>query len=363
MSPVLTAATGERSLRAWHDEVRRLQRDGELDRAISLLERLIERAPEVERLRRDLVTLLRLAGRELDADRLAVELDPSDLAAWSRLLRHARRTRDLDLFVTGSLAWEAVEPDDDVVGHFAAIARSITEGTSVETASEGYVREVFDDYADRFDEHLASLGYRGPAVVADLLDGLVADGDLSADAVVADLGCGTGLVGEHLRIDDRCWDGRLLGADLSPGMLARAAARTVGDHPVYDELLEADFVAALDASAGALDAVVAADAFIYVGDLGPVFDAAAAALRSGGWLVATVEHAADGQAADHGYTPDLTGRYLHDETWLAARLAASGFDQIVIEPLSVRREGGRPVPGLVVVARAPMASSVAPWEG
>ena len=58
--------------------------------------------------------------------------------------------------MAGSLAWEAVRPDDDVVGHFAAIARSIADGGTVETASEGYIREVFDDYAERFDEHLSA---------------------------------------------------------------------------------------------------------------------------------------------------------------------------------------------------------------
>ena len=36
-------------------------------------------------------------------------------------------------------------------------------------APEGYVRTVFDGYADRFEAHLVSLGYRIPGAIRTLL--------------------------------------------------------------------------------------------------------------------------------------------------------------------------------------------------
>lgn len=343
-----------RSLRAWHDEVRRRQRDGDLGGAIALLRWLIEAAPDTVRLRHDLVTLLRQAGKPLAADLEAVRLDRGDAAAWSRLSRRARIVGDEQAFVAASRGWAAAAPSDPVAQHFAAIARSISEGAAHHRASDGYVRAVFDHYADSFDEHLGRLCYRGPEVVADLVHDLVDDGTLRSDASVADLGCGTGLVGHHLRAGgERAapWDGSLVGDDLSPRMLELSADRRVDERPVYDQLVEADFVSFLAARPASFDAVVSADSLIYVGDLRPVFAATARALRPGGWLIATLEHAADGAAADRGYVPGMSGRYLHDAEWVEAELADTGFETIVVEELSVRTEAGRPVPGIVLVAR------------
>ncbi len=349
-----------RTARDWHGEVRARQRRGDLDGAIDLLRRLIEAAPHIERLRRDLVVLLRLNGRVVDADRLAVELDPSDSAAWARLSQHARIADDVELAVASALGWEAAEPHDPVVGHFAAVARALRDGADHERAPDGYLRRVFDEYADRFDAHLTELGYRAPQVAAALLHGLIEDGDLPCDASVADLGCGTGLVGHHLRVATSGdgaprWSGSLAGADLAPRMLTRAAERRVGGRSVYDELVEADLVSFLDARPGRFGAVVATDTFIYVGDLRPAFAASIASLRPGGWLVATVEHACEGQATERGYLPDLSGRFLHDASWVERELDRAGFDPVVVDDLSIRNERRRPVPGLVIVARRPPA--------
>jgi len=349
-----------RTVREVHDEIRRRQREGDLDGAVRLLRRLIAATPDNDRLRADLVVLLRLAGETFAADRLAVELDPTDDAAWARLSRRARQTLDVDLFVEASIGWAAACPDDPMIGHFAEAARSIRDGDDHARASEGYVRRVFDGYADRFDDHLSSLGYRGPEVVAGLVADLVSDGQLPFDATIADLGCGTGLVGVHLRDEPMAdtttssgtgWNGQLIGVDLAPKMVARSADRHAAGRPVYDEVAEADFVDFLDRHPCRLGAVVAADAFIYVGDLRPVLDAASRALRPGGWLVATLERSIDGRADERGYASSLSGRFVHDDDWVRGAAAAAGFEVIVVDELSVRRERHQPVPGSVVVAR------------
>src|SRR5438067_2541231 len=58
---------------------------------------------------------------------------------------------------------------------------------------------------------------------------------------------------------------------------------------VYDRLDVGDLVATLRNAPRSFDLLVAADVFVYVGDLAPAFEAAAAALRPGGLLAFTVE--------------------------------------------------------------------------
>jgi len=45
------------------------------------------------------------------------------------------------------------------------------------------------------------------------------------------------------------------------------------------------------------------------------------------------------------------GRYAHADAHLAAMAAVSGLERLAARPAEVRREGGRPVPGRVVVLR------------
>src|SRR6202012_4484032 len=75
---------------------------------------------------------------------------------------------------------------------------------------------------------------------------------------ILDLGCGTGLCGPLLRP----WAARLVGVDLSPKMLSKAAARGV-----YDQLNCAELTQWLAEEAQPFDVIVCADVLCYFGDL------------------------------------------------------------------------------------------------
>ncbi len=219
----------------------------------------------------------------------------------------------------------------DVLGARARLARL---GVIVPDAalSHAYVRGLFDDYAERFDSHLVgSLGYRAP----DLIRAALPPGDFKH---VLDLGCGTGLMGQAVR--PRC--GMLAGCDLSPAMVEKARAKAI-----YDRLEAAELVAFLEGeAAGAADLVLAADVFVYVGDLAPVFRGVRRALAPTGWFVFTVQaHAGEGFVVGE----DL--RTAHSEDWLRAAAAAAGFVVDRIEAVSARHDAGRPVPGFLLVLR------------
>jgi predicted TPR repeat methyltransferase len=156
-----------------------------------------------------------------------------------------------------------------------------------------------------------------------------------------DAGCGTGLCGPLLRP----WAARLVGVDLSAGMLARARLRGT-----YDELIEAELTEYLLGQPAAFDVIAAADTLIYFGDLAPLLAAVAYALRPGGLLAFTVEHLSP---REPGTDVQLhaTGRYRHTEPYVRNCLERAGLSVSAVEHATLRTEGAQPVAGLVVLAQ------------
>lgn len=236
--------------------------------------------------------------------------------------------------LVGILVWQLLKPFV-VQRHLIAAWLRIPS----RRAPARYVRALFDEYADRYDRHLLyDLHYAAPnlvrTIVGDRLDG-------RPEAVVADLGCGTGLCGPLFR---RVAD-RLVGVDLSPRMLQEARRREV-----YDELLEADLVAFLDERRDAFDLLIAADVLVYVGDLRPFLRAAAEALRPGGLMALTLE-----EGSGDGFELRASGRFTHGRGYLERVVGDCGLRLEAVRQAPIRREAGLPVAGLVaLVARSPV---------
>ena len=152
---------------------------------------------------------------------------------------------------------------------------------------------------------------------------------------VIDLGCGTGLCGPLFRNIAA----RLVGVDLSSRMLEKARERHV-----YDELREADIIDALQNSANAFDLVLAADVFVYVGDLAPVFAACNKASRQGGLFAFSVESVESGN-----YVLRASGRYGHSLCYIRELAGKHGFDIATVRETMIRKEGQQPIPGHVFV--------------
>ncbi|ACB25669.1 methyltransferase domain-containing protein [Methylobacterium radiotolerans] len=230
-----------------------------------------------------------------------------------------------------------IDPEDRL-GVRAHLVR-LGGGDTLPVLSPAYVRALFDDYAPRFERHLVEgLGYVGPQLVRDALPRAP-----ERFAVALDLGCGTGLMGEVVR--DRV--DHLTGIDLSPGMLALARTKTARGRPLYERLVEGDVAAALaDLPEASADLCLAADVLIYVADLASFLAGVGRVLRPGGLGAFTVQ-SHDGPGSVLGED----GRYAHADAHLAATAAVSGLERLAARPAEVRREGGRPVPGRVVVLR------------
>lgn len=236
--------------------------------------------------------------------------------------------------------WLKLSPDHPVALHMLA---ACTGEDIPERASDHYIRTLFDGHAGSFDENLIEqLHYRAPQLVADVLERCYGAADAGLD--VLDAGCGTGLCGPLIKPHA----GSLVGVDLSPKMLAEAERRAV-----YDELVEAELTAFLQAHPDAYDLIVSADTLCYFGQLTDVSRAAAGALRPGGRLVFTVERLADTDGTA-GFALTESGRYAHSEDYLRATLNAAGFTVEALDRADLRKEGGRSVSGVVVTAMMPL---------
>jgi len=285
-------------------------------------------------IRRALGVNLARQGRYLDAEphlRAVLATSPDDLPAleWLGSTLIGLDRRDEALAVLHRV--QALAPDDPNLPFHLALARGETPATQ----PDSMVRAVFDAYAHRFDGHLlGKLHYRVPQRIAEIMRAR-----LPAHASVVDLGCGTGLVGKFLGAAGAT----LVGIDLSPRMLEHA--RRLG---VYADLRCAPLLDELRGAAPeSIDFISAADVFIYVGDLRAVIPAAFAALRRGGALIFSCEHAADHEGA---FVLRASKRYAHSVAALRALCRECGFADCSIEPLVLRLENEQPIDGYIAVA-------------
>jgi len=215
-------------------------------------------------------------------------------------------------------------PGDPTFEHLVAAAA----GRSTARAPAGYVTTLFDGVARGFERHLLQeLEYQVPEALAKRVrPSLEALRGAATHPRVVDLGCGTGLVGMALASSGA----EIIGVDLSVRMLDIAAQRGVYAKLENGELI--DVLARLPE--GSAHAVLAADVFIYIGDLDAVFASVARVLAPGGLFAFSVER------LDHGdYQLQATGRYAQSPAYLRALAAKYALEERSLEHTQIRREG------------------------
>ena len=281
----------------------------------------------------NLGVLLRATGHPAEAEaayRTAIRLDPQHIDAYTNLgilLNGLKRTEEAAACFSQvitlrpkhkearqllALAHCALGEIDRGGRHLRGMAatRSRTirsRGTCIAActgrdvparASNGFVERTFDSFAASFESKLERLSYRAPALVAAMIEEAGVERAKQLD--VLDAGCGTGLCGPLLAPYAR----RLVGVDLSEGMLARAKEK--------QRLRRARAVRA-DAVPRRQPRGVRSDRrrptrSSTSATWTPVVAAAAGALRPSGLLIFTLEHAV--RAAEGvDYRLEFHGRY------------------------------------------------------
>jgi predicted TPR repeat methyltransferase/TolA-binding protein len=309
---------------------------GQTDAALRSRQQARALAPHDADIAFEHATALLQGGHALEASRLLESLlkTRADHAqGWVWLGRAHLKLDNIPAARTAFERAKALDADDVMIAHFHAA----TSGTLPAGVETGYIRSLFDDFADGFEHTLVDLlSYDTPAQLARCLQRQGADvGDR-----VLDLGCGTGLMAVHLARPGRVIDG----VDLSPRMLEHARAKGL-----YSELHTAELIEFLRAARADWDLIVATDVFIYLPDPGASFAPTLARLTPGGWFAFSVETSAGNDAE----LMPQTGRYRQASARIVRELSDAGFEDIAQESAVLRQESGKPVAGALFVARRP----------
>lgn len=328
--PLLRRATDgdPEFLDAWTCLALTLERLGEWREAAAVFERALALAPAQPLLwfrRGQCLMRFGQAQQALHAYDQAIAHDPTYGDAWSArggILRDLQRLPEAADSFGKALACGA---DEELNRYYLASVA----GDALASPPRRYVEALFDDYAPEFQDHvLGTLRYQGYET---LLMPLLEQGTRYGRAI--DLGCGTGLCAPLLgRLADE-----VDGVDLSSAMLEQARATGA-----YRQLAHADVVDFLRDEPASADLICAADVFIYVGELEPVFRAARRVLQPKGLFAFTVELAQPGHALQ--LLPTL--RYAHSEDYVRRRAGECGWRVQRMFRAPVRIHEGQPMEGL-----------------
>ena len=267
--------------------------------------------------------------------RTTVNLQPEHGHARYHLGMHLFNSGQVEEAVTVFREWLAYEPDNPLVLHMLS---AWTGDCPPMRASDAFVRETFDRFADTFDAQLDRLDYKAPELLVEVVRRHLKSQQARLD--ILDAGCGTGLCGPLLRPFSCC----LTGVDLSAGMLEKARERAV-----YDKLVVAELTAFLQASAAEYDLIASADTLCYFGDLKAVFQSMATALRGDGIAAFTLEETKQPAAGD-GFQLNPHGRYSHTEDYVRRIVDLAQLRLVCVDNTVLRLENRRPVHGFVVIA-------------
>lgn len=272
---------------------------GDNARAAQSYEHALRHAPNFAHAYKNLASVLHLLGRREDA-----------IAHYREALR--------------------LEPDyEDAAYELAAL-----EGITRAAPPSSYVAGVFDQYAHEYDDHMTGvLGYSVPTQLRALLAPYLP----SHRVDILDLGCGTGLSGAVFKDVARS----MVGIDLSPKMIAKAHAREI-----YSSLMTGEVVAATNELASRFDLVIAADVFVYLGNLDPLFRAVRRVIHADGCFAFSVER---GEQED--YELRDAGRYAHAPGYVDALATRHGFSITAQTETVLRKDFGKDIRGTLYVLR------------
>ncbi len=197
---------------------------------------------------------------------------------------------------------------------------SSLKGATPDSAPLEYVEAIFDNYASTFESSLVEkLLYTTPQILYDFYRTYTQD--KARGKTCLDLGCGTGLAGEHFK--QSC--SRLVGVDVSQKMLDVAKQKNI-----YDSLVKNDIICFTQKHRQQYDLIVAADVFTYLGSLEDVFAACYSKVKHTGLLIFSVEtveegHGNNASTAKKAYVLKQSGRFGHSVDYIRTLCHHTGW--------------------------------------
>lgn len=235
--------------------------------------------------------------------------------------------------------WLQKYPDNPVAKH---MANAMLGAGHVNQIGSGYVRDIFDAFAEDFEGVLEDLNYEVPSLMAKTLEALSHNVKLKKMRIL-DAGCGTGLCGKYLKKYAKFRG--LDGVDISEKMLEVARRKKL-----YTRIYNQDLNKFLASHENKYDLINAADVFTYFGELGGLFILLHSSLKIGGRVLFSIS---ENSINSDDYYLHLSGRFLHGKNYVEEGLKSRGFIVEKINRVKLRNEGDEDVYGWIVMAQKP----------
>jgi len=327
---------------AWNNLGIAYREVGDPDEALSCFRRAVAFAPDMAEawnnlgVAQDESNLVENASKSY---RKAIEIQPDYASAHFNL---GVSLQKLGLFKEAEDHYNKVletKPDDEAARF---MLQSLGTLETPDAAPAQYVRGIFDRCAGTFEKILVKdLEYKTPELLFDLVRPY-----LSKETNVLDLGCGTGLGSQHYRPFAKM----LIGVDVSSKMLERA-----GEKNTYDRLKVFDILQPWKFSQK-FDLIYSSDVFVYFGNLDPIIESASSYLVYGGVIAFSVE-VLENDSMEYRLFP--SGRFAHSRAYIQDCLRRHGLLWLEEATSDIRKQSGKQVKGLLVVAKKKEAGTPA----
>lgn len=206
----------------------------------------------------------------------------------------------------------------------------VLSGEGQQTGNLDVVRQLFDQYAEKFDEHLQKdLSYDVPKLIAEFVQEHC--GSDTRFERILDLGCGTGL---SVRPFVHSSSYRV-GVDVSLGMLEQAKKRGV-----FDKYIENDILSYVSKSEEKFDLIICTDTLNYLGDLSDFVKNISNVMKKDTPFIFSTERS---DSEENNFTIGNSERFAHTDTYIE-QIFGDGFVTYK-RSCMVREEEGKPVDG------------------
>ncbi len=201
-----------------------------------------------------------------------------------------------------------------------------------------YTKDLFDRYAGHFEEHLvSSLKYQVPFIIKEKLKYL----NSPKCSKILDLGCGTGLIGKNI-VD---LFPNLVGVDISANMIEETRKKNI-----YNTLHVNDIHDFLLKNVQGFDLIIAADVFIYIGNLQIIFSRVKKSLNYNAYFIFTLELFSE--RSNEKFHLEQSGRYSHSIVYIDTLCETFGFEVIDKEEIILRQQNKIGQKGIIYILKS-----------
>lgn len=273
--------------------------------------------------------------------RQATEISGDYARAHANLAYLYKQTDNIEKCRQACLTAQQLSPDDPQIKHMVA-ALGIEEAPEI--ASEDYIKNLYDNYARNYDQHLSvTLKSKVPELIyeATLTAFNTTTNSSMQDIAMLDLGCGTGICGELFGKHTK----EMIGVDLSDKMLAEAKKKKI-----YTALFTSDILEYIGKNTKKCDIIISSDVLIYFGNLYNVINGVSKILKHGGLFTFSIESLSDSK---DDYSLNDSGRYKHNHRYVSQLADENNFSILSSTETILRQQNKQGVLGIIYVLKKP----------